>query len=123
MRKATHRWISNRHLSFFLALLLSFVGGTGNAGIAVIDIIPKSLSDEEAQDSEANLAVNPSNPRQMAASAFTVDPLGAANLAPIFVSTDGGNTWSLNSIVPSARQTADITLRFGKRSSTLYVGF
>jgi hypothetical protein len=86
-------------------------------------MIPKAMSFEDHQDSEPMLAVNPANPLQIAGSAFTPDP-GGGNLAPIYVSTDGGNTWVLNSIVPSASpdsDTADISVAFGA-SSTLYAG-
>src|SRR4051794_22136066 len=91
--------------------------------IQVINIVPKSLSGETNQDSEPNLAVNPSNPVQIAASAFTPDPLGGAS-APIFVSSDGGQTWRLNPIVPSqaGRATGDITLRFSRKGNRLYAG-
>jgi len=46
-------------------------------------------------------------------------------LAPIFVSTDGGNTWRLNSIVPSAAgnsPTGDISLAFASAGGRLYGG-
>jgi hypothetical protein len=85
----------------------------------VVDMIPEALSSETDNDSEPNLAVNPANPLQMAASAFTRASSGAA---PIFVSNDGGQTWLLNAIVPSDRMTADITLRFADRSNILYAG-
>jgi hypothetical protein len=87
--------------------------------ITVVNMIPNSLSGESEQDSEPNIAVNPANPQQIAASAFTPDPMGGAN-APIYVSIDGGNSWSLNFIVPSQIQTADITLGFGETTNTLY---
>jgi len=94
--------------------------------ITVVNIIPQSLSGETHQDSEPNLAVNPANPKQIVATAFTPDPMGGPN-APIFVSTDGGSTWSLNTIVPSAGSTgtnpsgtSDITLRFAGTSSRLF---
>ncbi|MBV9831349.1 MAG: hypothetical protein JOZ82_07110, partial [Marmoricola sp.] len=91
--------------------------------IQVVNIVPKSLSGETNQDSEPSLAVNPSNPLQIAASAFTPDPLGGAN-APIFVTDDGGTTWRLNPIVPSqaGRATGDITLRFSRTGNRLYAG-
>jgi hypothetical protein len=89
--------------------------------IKVANMIPQSLSGESNQDSEPNIAVNPANPSQIAASAFTPDPMGGAN-APIYVSTDGGDTWSLNNIVPSGGNlgTGDITLRFAGTSSRLF---
>ncbi|MGH3117123.1 MAG: hypothetical protein ACRDQ2_08420, partial [Gaiellales bacterium] len=95
--------------------------------VFVVNIMPNALSGETFQDSEPNLAVNPSNPLQIAASAFTRDPMGGAN-APIYVSTDGGMTWALNSIVPSQPSqswqpgTGDITVRFGTVTSILYAG-
>ena len=90
------------------------------AHITIVDIIPGSLSGETNPDSEPNLAVNPANPLQIAASAFTPNPAGSGD-APIFVSTDGGNTWALHAIVPSDQMTADITLRFSA-SNNLYAG-
>jgi hypothetical protein len=89
--------------------------------ITVVNMIPQALSGETNQDSEPNLAVNPANPLQIAATAFTPDPMGGA-LAPIYVSTDGGTTWVLNNIVPSAGGigTGDITSRFGGNTNRLY---
>lgn len=91
--------------------------------IQVVNMIPKALSGESNQDSEPNLAVNPANPLQIAGSAFTPDPMGGSN-APIFVSTDGGNTWVLNTIVPSqpGASTGDITVRFASAGNWLYAG-
>src|SRR5260370_42401472 len=93
--------------------------------VLVVNMIPMSLSGETNQDSEPTLAVNPTNPSQIAASAFTPDP-GGGDFAPIYVSTDGGNTWILNSIVPSdsasGSMTADITVAFGGSSNLVYPG-
>jgi hypothetical protein len=92
--------------------------------ITVVNMIPKSLSGEANQDSEPNLAVNPNNPLQIVATAFTPNPSGGS-LAPIFVSADGGHTWTLNPIVPGATATfptADITMKFGGTSNVLYGG-
>jgi len=98
---------------------------TGAQNVLIVNMIPKSLSSETNQDSEPTLAVNPANPLQIAASAFTPDP-GGGSLAPIYVSTDGGNTWVLNSIVPSdsasGSMTADITVAFSSTSNVLYAG-
>jgi hypothetical protein len=97
----------------------------GTPAVLIVNMIPKSLSGEANQDSEPTIAVNPANPRQIAASAFTPDPSEGPR-APIYVSTDGGNTWTLNSIVPSTVQdgsaTADITVAFGSASNMLYAG-
>ena len=106
-----------------LIAMLTLCGPAADAAraqVLVVNMVPKSLSGENNQDSEANLAINPSNPNQLAGSAFTPDPLGGPN-APIYISTDGGSTWSLNSIVPSQLQTADITLRFSG-TNRLYTG-
>ena len=88
----------------------------------VVNMIPNVFSGETNQDSEPNLAIDPADPRRIAGSAFTPDPLGGAN-APIFVSTDGGLTWTLNNIVPSqaGSSTGDITLGFGHQGR-LYSG-
>jgi hypothetical protein len=59
--------------------------------VTVVNMIPKVLSGETNQDSEPNLAVNPNNPLQIAATAFTPNPSGGS-LASIFISNDGGRT-------------------------------
>jgi len=90
--------------------------------VTVVNIIPRSRSGEAQQDSEPNLAVNPANPQQMVASAFTLDVSGGPNRAPLYVSNDGGNTWVLSPIVPSPGQTRDITVRFASTGTFLYAG-
>src|SRR5271169_2974764 len=92
--------------------------------ITVVNMIPKALSGETNQDSEPNLAINPNNPLQMVGTAFTPNPTGGS-FAPIYISSDGGNTWSLNAIVPGASATfptGDITMKFGGTSNVLYGG-
>jgi hypothetical protein len=86
----------------------------------VVDIIPESLSGETVNDSEPNLAVNPANPLEIEASAYTEEPL-KGNIAPIFTSTNGGETWSCRSIIPSPQQVFDITLRFSGAANHFYV--
>jgi len=97
----------------------------GPATVVVVNMIPRTLSGEQSQDSEPHLAVNPSNPKQIVGTAFTGDPSGGPH-APIYVSSDGGNTWALNSIVPSttgaSSGTFDITTAFSGKGSTLYAG-
>jgi hypothetical protein len=91
--------------------------------VLIVNIVPNSLSGETNQDSEPGLAVNPANPLQIAASAFTPDPMGGPN-APIYVSTDGGRTWTLNLVVPSrggsTTGTGDISPHFGSTTNNLY---
>ncbi len=109
-----------------LALWISATG-TGYAQVTVINMIPNGRSGETNQDSEPNLAVNPANPQQIAGSAFTPSQgFCGPNLAPIYVSTNGGNTWALNCIVPSQTGsltgTGDITVRFSGTTNNLYAG-
>src|SRR5436305_15312833 len=89
----------------------------------LVNIIPASLSGEANQDSEPNLAVNPSQPTDMVATAFTPDPLHGPN-APIYVSTDGGQSWSLRTVVPGNGPfgTGDISVGFATTSGVLYIG-
>jgi hypothetical protein len=88
----------------------------------LVNMIPNSLSGESEQDSEPMLTVNPNNPQQIVGTAFTPNPLGG-NLAPVYVSTDGGQTWTLNAIVPAGGDmTGDITVAFGPQSNDLYAG-
>jgi hypothetical protein len=89
--------------------------------ISIVNMIPKSLSGETNQDSEPGIAVNPNNTQQIAGSAFTPDPLNGPR-APIYVSDDGGNTWILNSVLPSPISTHDITLGFSARTNYLFAG-
>ncbi|HKI00006.1 MAG TPA: hypothetical protein VJ999_12925 [Candidatus Sulfotelmatobacter sp.] len=92
------------------------------ANVLLVNMIPQSLSAEENQDSEPCLAVNPANPQQIVATAFTPDPMGGP-LAPVYLSNDGGNSWSLQSIIPSQGPdtgTGDITVGFGQQN--LYSG-
>src|SRR5215211_2306509 len=86
-------------------------------------MIPNNRSGESNQDSEPSITVDPSNPSRIAGSAFTPNLPGNPN-APIYVSTNGGLTWALASIVLSQHPltgTGDISLRFAA-SGTLYAG-
>lgn len=103
-----------------MAGLFGLCFGVRSSQIMVVDIIPESLSGETVNDSEPNLAVNPANPLEIAASAYTEEPLNG-NIAPIFTSTNGGQTWSCRSIIPSPQEVFDITLRFSGAANQLYV--
>lgn len=96
--------------------------------VQVVNMIPNSLSGETNQDSEPSIAVNPANASQMVATAFTPPPL-SGSLAPIYVSTNAGATWSLNSIVPGgggsvipSTGTRDISVAFATSGGMLYAG-
>jgi len=93
------------------------------AGVRVVDLIPVSLSGETWQDAEPFLALYVSNPQLLAASAFTPNPGGSTSAtAPIFVSNDGGDSWTLRNTLPSQLQTADITHAGGGSPPVLYAG-
>jgi hypothetical protein len=77
--------------------------------VKLVDLIPASLSGETNQDSEPFLAIEPTNPQIMVASAFTPNPISTKGNAPVYVTQDGGNTWVLNAITPVQRMTCDIT--------------
>src|SRR6266498_1892747 len=87
--------------------------------VTVVNVIPATLSNETQRDSEPNIAVDPANPQRIAASAFTPDPASSGS-GPIFVSTDGGNTWALNVVLPGGNRTGDVTIRFANASGILY---
>ena len=107
----------------FLQILSICVLGAviGQAQVKVVNMIPNSMSNETNRDSEPNIAVDPSNKMRIAGSAFTDDPLLSGN-GPIFVSTDGGLTWTLNVVLPGGNRTGDVTLRFARTSGVLYAG-
>ncbi len=93
------------------------------SGIKVVNMIPASLSGETNQDSEPFLAVHPRDRQRMAGSAFTPSPAGPTSpTAPIFITSDGGDTWSLIDTVPSASLTGDITHAFDGEGGKLFAG-
>lgn len=89
--------------------------------LTVVNIIPNNSSAESNQDSEPNLAVNPANPLEMAATAFTPSPNAGSSNSPIFYSSDGGNTWHLRDII-AGTPVRDQTLRFAATGGMLYAG-
>src|SRR5262249_7211617 len=89
--------------------------------VLVVNMIPRSLSGETNQDSEPTIAVNPANPLQLVGTAFTPDPAGGDH-APIYVSSDGGNTWVLHFTLPRQTQAAGITVALAAPANNLYAG-
>ncbi|MEU3778430.1 hypothetical protein AB0F11_35570 [Streptomyces sp. NPDC032472] len=92
--------------------------------LKVVDITPAALSGDRSQDAEPDLAVNPEDPRQIVASAFTLDPMRGP-LAPVYVSTNGGDTWVLRNVVPGATSTqgtGDLSISFASKGGALYAG-
>ena len=113
--------------SFVILGLCSLaIGGqaVAQSRVMVINMIPPVLSNEVGHDSEPNLAVNPINPAQMAASAFTSGAgYCAATYAPLFITSDGGNSWQLRCTLPTEhpqQKTYDVTLAFGSSGEALY---
>jgi len=93
------------------------------AVVKVINMIPETFSSETNQDSEPFLTVDPTATDRMVGSAFTVNPNGfGTGLAPVFITTDGGDTWWLNNIIPSDGVTGDITLGTVDVPRRLYAG-
>jgi hypothetical protein len=93
------------------------------AGVRVVDLIPASLSGETWQDAEPFLALYDSNPKLLAASAFTPNPGGSTSAtAPIYVTNDGGDSWTLRNTLPSEGLTADITHAGAGSPPVLYAG-
>ncbi|MCI4568961.1 hypothetical protein [Lysobacter sp. CFH 32150] len=90
----------------------------------LVNMVPNSRSGETVQDAEPTITTDPNNAARMAGAAFTWDNLTGAPMvtatAPIYMSNDNGNNWSMAFIVPSLLgsgfPTGDITLSF---SSTL----
>src|SRR4030095_10499502 len=109
--------------------------------ISIVNMIHPDQDHEINNDTEPNIAVNPANPNIIAASAFTFSlnrfrpdgtlicdtfpcpdiinaqtfkhrPMSACK-APIYFSTDGGQTWTLKDVLPSNNGiTHDISLAF-----------
>ncbi len=120
-----------KYITHFMALVvvmiltieMAYAQGLSRHSFKVVNMIPNAQSNETNFDSETNIAVNPASPANIVGSAFTRNPTGATNRAPIFVSSNGGTTWALNNIVPSGNgMTGDISLGFGATSGTLYSG-
>lgn len=112
-----------RHL-LFLVFILLLISNRLVSQIQVVNMVPQLQSNQTDHDAEPNIAVNPANNLQIVGTAFTPDPLGGPN-APIYISTDGGLTWALNSIIPGNHTTygtGDISVRFAGSGNQLYVG-
>jgi hypothetical protein len=90
--------------------------------VTVVNVIPVTSSGETQRDSEPTIAVDPANPLHIAASALTANATTGAGSGPIFVSTDGGDTWNVNAVLPGGDRTNDVTLRFATSSGILYAG-
>ena len=117
-----------------LAIAVILAASLMRAQVTLVNMVPQARSAETNQDSEPTIDVNPANPLQIAASAFTYDDLTGTRMlgpnAPIYVSLDGGLTWNVVMNVPSFAgapfPTGDITLHFSETTkgttNVLYTG-
>lgn len=91
--------------------------------VIVVDMTNNAQSNETYRDAEPNIAVDPKNTNHIVATAFTRNPTGAMDLAPIYISTDRGMNWSIENEVPSTDgRVYDISVAFSNESHTLYTG-
>ncbi len=94
--------------------------------VTIVDVMPQPQSNEINADSEPSLAIDPATPSHMAATTFTPDPKGN-QMGTVFLSTDGGMTWTLQGILPGSSSGqcksgfCDVTLRFASFSGRLYM--
>lgn len=111
-----------RTVPLLSAIVFALGAAAAQAQVTVVNMIPNAMSNETQRDSEPNVAVNPANPTEIAASAFTPDPL-ASGSAPIYCSTDRGDHWVLTpGILPGGNKTGDTTIRYSTTSNVLYAG-
>jgi len=88
--------------------------------VRLVNVIPNDHSNETNPDGEPSIAVNPNDPNEIAITTFTPPDLGNTD-APVFVSTDGGENWSLRFDVPDG-QPFDQSIAFARSSGELYMG-
>ena len=92
----------------------------------VVNMIPAEMAGEHTQNSEPTLAVSSATPKFLVASAFTsgLHMCKGRRSAPLFVSTNDGDTWRLACILPmdSSRFPEDLTVRISGDGKALYVG-
>jgi hypothetical protein len=92
----------------------------------VVDVNPKSDSNELEDHTETNIAVNPNNPSEIVVTAFSAADSAHPGIAPFFYSTDSGESWTVEYDIPagllgsSRRITNDWTVAYGRTSNTLY---
>jgi hypothetical protein len=106
------------------AVLACVFASSSVAQIIVVDAIPANMSDEQFNNTEPFLAVDPTNPLTIVTSPFMLTPIGSSN-GPLLVSYDGGNTWIARSVIPSCSgcfNTGDITIHYVTSSSDFYAG-
>jgi hypothetical protein len=85
----------------------------------IVNVVPSDHSNEEHDEIEPSIAVNPNNIDEMVIAPGTESELGNPN-RPIFFSIDGGENWSLRFDIPGLP--FDVTACFARFSNQLYIG-
>jgi hypothetical protein len=88
--------------------------------VRIVNVIPNDHSNETNDDAEPSVTVNPGNVDELVVTAFTPTESGNPN-GPLFVSTDGGENWSLRFDIPGG-ETHDQSPLFGGAADQLYMG-
>ena len=86
--------------------------------VKVVNAIPNDHSNEQNQDSEPSIAVNPNNPSEIVLTAFTPPDNGVTG-GPLYYSSDGGTTWFFYFDVPGGEPN-DQSIGFAGLSNELY---
>ena len=121
------------------AVVLSATIGTEAVAqkITVVNVIPFSLSNESNQDSEPSIAVNPTNPSTAVITTFSrvngaspgLNAWGTDtdNVAPTWVTTNSGATWTQQANVPQPAANVigplDQTLAYNTNGAQVYGAF
>jgi hypothetical protein len=104
--------------------LATLLHATAPPVITVVNMMPRQYSTETTQNSEPSLAINENIPGFVVGSAFAsgLHFCSYKANAPIFVSNDDGNNWSVACILPTAttRWPQDMTVRISGNATALY---
>lgn len=117
--------MSKHVLRSILAAALALSALPAAAQNRLVNMVPNNRSGETNQDAEPTITVDPNDYTRIVGTAFTWDNLtggpNSTGTAPIFVSSDRGQTWTLSFNVPSLAgsgfPTGDINLKFGSTLS------
>ena len=79
---------------------------TGRPQIFIVDVVINNTNanltnTDTANDGETSIAINPANPDEIAATAFSGSWPGGGGNAPVWHSTDGGLTWTKQFTIPN----------------------
>ena len=82
-----------------LALVLILMSLAAVKSQTIIDVATDATDPTDQRDTEPSIAVDPSNPLRIAIVSFS-EPWGPATGAPVWMSTDGGATWTKIRVIP-----------------------